>query len=244
MTSNNGLLFLLMSMSFQVKPKANSEFPTSNISVIKKKVELFCPARTRRLLPQDPVTLPSLTERKAYLFWTLNSSDARSQSAQVHISNNLLCSLQQFPQYPHAPTLYYLYALPITKPQCTGVNGLGDKVGLSIWRNPDNRKASQGVAQVNTSVSRSQTSVSHLTHADPTVLGPKPSNPTEECLLLHINKAVWGQFLSQLKECKCDRSSFQVSPSPLPHCHSPTKLSWIVRSLLGLLLGGVTAGVI
>lgn len=140
MTSNNGLLFLLMSMSFQVKPKANSEFPTSNISVIKKNVRTFCPARTKRLLPQDPVTLPSLTERKAYLFWTLNSSDPRRQGAQVHISNNSLCSLQQCPQYPHTLTLYHLYALPITKPQWTGVNGLDDKGGLSIGETQTTRK--------------------------------------------------------------------------------------------------------
>lgn len=96
-----------------------------------------------------------------------------------------------------------------------------------------------------------QLSGSHLTHLDLTFEGPEPRNQAGEVSPLTHHQGHLGQFLSQLKECKCDRCCFQVSlpshPSP-PHTHtprfSPTKPSWIVRSLSGLLLGRVTASVV
>lgn len=89
-------------------------------------------------------------------------------------------------------------------------------------------------------------SASHLTHLDLTLLGLEPRNQAGEVSPCTHHQGYLGQFISQLKECKCDRCSFQVSlPSP-PHTHpySPTKPSWIGRSLLGLSLGMATAPVV
>lgn len=65
-------------------------------------------------------------------------------------------------------------------------------------------------------------SASDLTPLDLTLLGQEPRNQAEEVFSLTGHQGPLGEFLSQLKECKCARYSFQVSCHPSPHYSLPS----------------------